>query len=611
MSVTVRRERPDQRRHHRVTAPLRVTVGEHCLRAADWSLGGLRLEGYPGAIPTPGTALDLKLALPFQGFDVSLRAKGEVVRTDPAKAMFALKFTELGEREQEVMRHFIEGLVRGSMSNVADTIQRIDLPVTPVSTAPDVNPKDAVPLTRWPIKTIFYSTLYGLLGFFVFSYVAMMAYTNIFRLEVDAAVISAPLVTFEAANEGHVLWAGVKPGDLIKGGTTVLQVADNGLEQSIDLADLDIRDRKAKLEALRHQMVEAMNQLEDLASVETKQIEQAKLKLDGLRAIAVAADEQYKRTQGLFEKGYATKQQLELAERDAVASSTAAQGQASELSSQSALAGRQIGDRFFTGNQILGERAKLESELKLQEEEVRIGEQHKEVLVKQRQRLAVIAPFDGLILDMPRVDHASVNRGDVIAILEQPRSRTVTAYLTQSEIMHVGVGDEATVYVPAFDATLRARVASIDRTSGFADNIKARFTWRGPLDRSAMVTLEFLDHAAVSAPQTFRSGTPVTVIFQSRSTNEVVNQVVSAFNVLPKWNGDGNTPLDTYAFRQKPTGMGDGAAPAEAAEPAKALRPSLGAPAFDAAPPVLRPSQGVAPSSAAVDPPTTVKLRGT
>jgi len=609
MAVTVRRERPDQRRHHRVTAPLLVTAGEYCLRAADWSLGGLRLDNYPGPIPESGTTLDLKLSLPFQGFDVSMAVTGEVVRSDPENRMFAVKFTKLGERERELMRHFIEELVRGSMSDIADTIQRIDVPVTPVSTAPDVNPKDAVPIGRWPIKTVFYSTLYLLLGLFVFSYVGMMAYTNFFRLEVETAVIAAPLVTVTAANDGHIQWTGYKPGDLVTAGSTVLQVADNTLEQNIDLVELDVRDRKAKLESLRAQLAETMKQLQDLSTVEQKQIEQAKLKLDGLRAVAAAADAQFKRTQGLYAKGYATKVELEQAESAAVTADTAADGQSAELSNQSTLAGTQIGERFFTGNQILGNRALLEAEIRMQEEEVRIGERHKELLIKQRERLAVVAPFDAMIVDLPRVDGASINRGDLIAVLEQPRSRIVTAYLLQTEVSHVGVGDEAVVYVPAFDTSLRARVASIDRTKGFADDMNARTTWRGQIDRSAQVTLEFIDPKAAQEPRTFRSGTPVSVIFQSRSTNEVVNQVISAFNVLPHWGGQGTTALDTYAFRQSSPSKAGSELPAYAA-PLRALRPSIEtAPEQPTSSMTLRPAETNGPPELG-DAPTPIKLRG-
>ncbi|MEQ1672813.1 MAG: PilZ domain-containing protein, partial [Hyphomicrobium sp.] len=80
MAVKVKRERPDQRRHHRVTAPLFVGVDGARLRATDWSLGGLRLDGYPGDLPTPGTEKQFHLTLPFQGFDVSFEVKAEIVR---------------------------------------------------------------------------------------------------------------------------------------------------------------------------------------------------------------------------------------------------------------------------------------------------------------------------------------------------------------------------------------------------------------------------------------------------------------------------------------------------------------------------------------------------
>ena len=87
MAVKVKRERPDQRRHHRVTAPLFVDVGGVRLRAADWSLGGLRIEDHPGPVPEVGALLPISLTLPFQGFEVSFDAKATVVRNDPAATL--------------------------------------------------------------------------------------------------------------------------------------------------------------------------------------------------------------------------------------------------------------------------------------------------------------------------------------------------------------------------------------------------------------------------------------------------------------------------------------------------------------------------------------------
>ncbi|NIO41728.1 MAG: hypothetical protein GTO41_17070, partial [Burkholderiales bacterium] len=55
-------------------------------------------------------------------------AKAEVVRSLDDMRSFAVEYTEIGERELSVMHHFIEDLVRGAMSEVADSIQRIDVP---------------------------------------------------------------------------------------------------------------------------------------------------------------------------------------------------------------------------------------------------------------------------------------------------------------------------------------------------------------------------------------------------------------------------------------------------------------------------------------------------
>ena len=214
MSVKVKRERPDQRRHHRVTAPLFVGVDGTRLRATDWSLGGLRLDGYPGDLPSPGTEKSFHLTLPFQGFDVSFDVKAEVVRSFGETKTVAVRFTEIGERERELMQHFIEELVRGSMSDVEDTIQRIDVPVTPAKLEPDVKNLPAnLPVRRWPVKTVVMTGFYGLAGLAIFGYAGLLGYTNFFRMEIQTAVISAPVEIVTAQSDGQVRWTKVKPGD--------------------------------------------------------------------------------------------------------------------------------------------------------------------------------------------------------------------------------------------------------------------------------------------------------------------------------------------------------------------------------------------------------------
>ena len=258
MTVKVRRERPDQRRHHRVTAPLYVEVGGVDMRAADWSLGGLRVENFPGELPGTGAEITLNLTLPFQGFDVTFKVEAEVVRTNPQTGMFAVRYTQIGERERELMQHFIEELIRGSMVDVEDTIQRIDVPVTPASLQPDL-PKAAdklVPVSRWPAKTVVMSAFYLCAGALVFGYAGVIGYTNFFRMEVESAVITAPVEALVAKSDGVVEVADLKPGTEVKANQEIARLIDGEIEREIEFAEIAVQEKKAKLAFAKRRQIE-------------------------------------------------------------------------------------------------------------------------------------------------------------------------------------------------------------------------------------------------------------------------------------------------------------------------------------------------------------------
>ncbi|HRD75802.1 MAG TPA: PilZ domain-containing protein, partial [Hyphomicrobiaceae bacterium] len=247
MAVKIKRERPDQRRHHRVTAPMYVHIDGRRYRATDWSLGGLRLDGVEGELPTIGSELALQLTLPFQGFDVTFDAKVEVMRFDADARMIGCRFTELGERERELMSHFIEELVRGTMVDVEDTIQRIDVPVTPASLQPDASPPKAVPVRRRPSKALVMSAVYAVLGFLVFGYTGLLLYSNFYRLEVQTAVIASPVESVASQAEGRIKTGSLKPGDTVRSGESIVTLVDNQLEREIELAEIAVKEQKAKL----------------------------------------------------------------------------------------------------------------------------------------------------------------------------------------------------------------------------------------------------------------------------------------------------------------------------------------------------------------------------
>ncbi len=490
----------------------------------------------PGELPAEASEVALSLTLPFQGFDVSFKVKAEVIRAVPETGMLAVRFTEIGERERELMQHFIEELVRGSMVDVEDTIQRIDLPVTPASLEPDT-PKmpKGTPVKRWPVKTVVMTCVYLVIGMAVFSYAGLLGYSNFYRMEVPTAVIAAPVETVTAAADGKVEIGDVRPGDHVKTGAVIVRLLDDALEREIALADIEVQARKAKLGFVKQKQLEELERLRGYATVEMKNLEQTKIELEAITAQLTIAQLNRQRLGALLAKGFTTSTKVDEAEQQVILLKKQMQIRRVELASRIDLASLNAGKRMYTGNEtigsgdLVGTHSDLEAEVRLTEHEIQLAQQRHIAQLDLRESANVRSPFDGTVLELPRTNNASVRKGDIIAIIEQRRSRYVSAWMNQDEILKVGLGDEALVYIPALGETLKGRVLEIDRTSGFINEQAQRqnpgYGWRGATDRSARVKIEFSDPKQVEDFERYRSGLPVVVVFEQRSTNSLISNI--------------------------------------------------------------------------------------
>jgi multidrug resistance efflux pump len=529
MGVKVKRERPDQRRHHRVTAPLFVTLAGHRMRAADWSIGGFGVKDFPDSVPPLGTVLPVHATLPFQGFDVSFEANVEIVRRDEGGGLLGCQFIDLGERERELMQHFLEELVRGSMVDVQDTIQRIDVPVTPASLEPTKSNNSQVPIRRWPVKAMVMTGIYAVIGLTIFGYTALLGYSNFYRMEIQTAVITAPIETVSSQGDGRVAWGVAKPGDVVKSGDLIINVIDNQLEREIELAGIAVSERKEQLQFFRKRRTDELSRMKGFHTVEGKNLEQAKLDMESVAAQLSAAENQYGRLAFLHKKGFTTDARLEDAEKLVATLKKTLDSKKVELSSRVTLADQTDGRWHYTGQNMVGDISQLDAEIRRAERDVMLTQEKQDALLRHRERLAVLAPFDGTVLELPHVDRGSVRRGDVIAIIEQRRLRQVTAFLNQDEVMKVGQGDEVLLYVPALSETLKGKVLQIDRTTGFVKEQNTAqnpgYRWRGSVDRSAKVTIAFIDQSKVQDVERYRSGLPVVAVFPQRSTNALTSSM--------------------------------------------------------------------------------------
>ena len=84
------------------------------------------------------------------------------------------------------------------------------------------------------------------------------------------------------------------------------------------------------------------------------------------------------------------------------------------------------------------------------------------------------------------------------------------------------MGDEATVYFPSLEKSMRATVTAIDRTKGFHEEIARRYSWRSPEDRSAQVSLTIHEDYAKVVERNVTPGLPAIVLFDARSTSPIL-----------------------------------------------------------------------------------------
>lgn len=278
--MKITREKACQRLHHRISTPLHVLIEGAEYSASDWSLGGLRITNWDQwqDESLQGKQFECKFELPFQGFNIAFEVTTEVVRYLPEEKELGLKFIDLDERQIELLNHFVEQLVRGSMMSVEDTILRIDSPVTPVSTTPDASPAHELPVHRFPIKMIAMSSLYGLIGVTLFSLVAITVYENFFNLKVKSAFTTSPTEPLVSLVDGRLRRVDAKINSKTEVGDALLTIESPDISKRIEEAKIFIEQKQLELEAHRKRHVLAI-EITGSAASEDAQLHQIEIDL--------------------------------------------------------------------------------------------------------------------------------------------------------------------------------------------------------------------------------------------------------------------------------------------------------------------------------------------
>jgi len=526
--MKISREKPSQRRHHRVSTPIDITINDELYNVSDWSLGGFKIDNFTDENLEPGDEFECHFSLPFQGFFVAFNVSLIAIRAD--SGVLAAQFIELNERQVELLEHFIEELVRGNMTSVGDTILRIDSPVTPVSTEPDPNPKGEVPIKRWPAKFIAMTCIYACVGVILFTYIFFTLWSNFLSLEVETGVVTAPIESVLSPTDGKIRKVAAGLNQLVSKGSPLINIENPSIEEKLERAKIKISRNNLILERLRQEREVAIDQMEDYQGYSKLKFEKLELNVETLRKQERMAHLQDNRIQELFYYGYASKRESDVAAAEHASLKREVLSAVNDLNEQGRAMESLKSGRYYTDEKFEIDMNNLNVKIDQVKQNITMDTQELLALYEHKEDLHLYAPSDGRIVEMLKSPGSATKRGETIAIFERNEQRKLEVFLTQEEILAIKINQKARVYFTSIDMSIDAFVTEIDRSYDSVDSNATSFTWHDNTQRNSKVTLNFIGLEGSIHKDKVRIGLPAVVNFPNASVG-TIGDFVRSFRI--------------------------------------------------------------------------------
>ena len=527
----VTRETPSQRLHYRLSVPIQVEVDGKLYKAADWSMGGFRLEGYDGPLKKD-EIFNPKLLIDFRGFHISFHQASKAVRTPrDGDGMLAVQFDNISEENLELLKYFSEGLLGGEMASFQDAIRRVDMPVTPVDM--ELIEEANTPPLRRNLKRLLILLMYLLVGGGILLYICVTLYANFMRIEVESGVVVAPTEPLVAPVSGIFEKLIIPVDRSVKAGMPVIKL--NNLDGNGNYGNsstlIALNTARFRLNALLAQRNAEFAARGIYGKVGDSRLNSASERVTAVTQDLAMARNDVARKKSLEAQGVISKSELELAQQLAEKLENDLALAKNDLRiAHVALNGLNRSGLFFSGDRIEGRGLGLSGEIEAARKSVSElegglggggGNANDLLLIR--------APFDGHVVRVLKTPGNTVDRGDNLAVLERDDSRYIEVFLTQAESTQVRLGSLCRVFIPSLNIERQARVIQIERTRGFVDETDSRYRWRTTVDRTAVATLFFVKDGKNLEVKDIITGTPCSVNFSRNPSNPVLAGLFNFF----------------------------------------------------------------------------------
>lgn len=508
----------DKRKHYRITIPIWVKVDDKTYKTEDWSIGGLSLVNFHKTLNV-GDELELKVLIKFQGFNIGFDAKVKIISAHNNK--IRCKFVDLSSRSKNILQFFSQSIISGQMVDIEDAIKRIDIPINLQDDNLEEYKNEKRPFFRWPLKTIFFTIFYLTAGLLLFLYVALILYSNFVHMKVDSAIVTAPTEAVVSPFEGVIEKIYVTKDQTVRANEPMLTIKDHLLEQNLELERANHEQVKADLEVKAKNFREEKSELGIYKTIGQTRVEEAKQNLQSLIETNENLASQHERAKKLYAKRYIALSEYNKFEADHEASVHKVEQARHQYQEQlQALKSIDTG-HYYSRDQVQSAVPQQEALVAQAEKNIAASQQKITAMEKQLEAHTLRVPFDGDVVDISKSTGNTVARGDKLMLIEHNQPRTITAYLTQDEVVELEMGGTATIYVPSLKKRFAGKILQIDRTYGFVDEVNTQYKPRTTNDRSANVIIVLTDFSIEDTRKFLAPGTPAVVYF-NRSLSEGV-----------------------------------------------------------------------------------------
>jgi multidrug resistance efflux pump len=370
-------------------------------------------------------------------------------------------------------------------------------------------------ISRFLGSPLFTPLLYTASGILVLFALIIIFNTFVLRLKVETAVVSSLIETITAPASGYITDVFVTSGEKVKKGTPLVKIESIDLERELQLARVQVEESKLNIRYYQQLLMNEQQRLEIYKKIGDTRVISAQTSVTMTEQGLLSAKHNFARVKALHKKHYMSEANLE-SERTKYVN---AQEQSNKAKAQLNLEHHSLNavhqGMYFTGTKTEGIEHDLYAELEAAQKRAELNENRVKIYERLINKLTLKAPFDGKITQILKSAGNTTDTTKPLIFIEQIKTnKTIIAYLTQDEIIHVGASGLVKIYIPSSGKTYHGKIIDVNRTDGFIDVVKAEYRWRDfQIDRSAMVTISIQKNDQNEFNKQAFSGMPAIVYF--------------------------------------------------------------------------------------------------